>query len=83
MGFQQPEAWGVWSAEDPARITLQREVSGRVRLILVSKGFGNQAQALQVQMGDMTKTVQLGAEPTTFQLEYDLRRRSRLLSSGE
>ena len=73
IGFQQPESWGVWSAEDPAKIILPREVRGRFSLILVSRALSKeQPQALQVQMDNDIKTVLLRADPATFRLDYDL-----------
>ena len=72
IGFQQPESWGVWSAEDPARITLPREVRGRFSIVLVGNALGKELQALQVQMDNSVQTIQLRAEPTTIHLDYDL-----------
>jgi hypothetical protein len=39
---------------------------------LSSNVFGKEQQALQVQVGDSVKTILLRAQPTTFQLDYDL-----------
>jgi len=72
IGFQQPESWGVWSAEDPARIVLSREVRGRFTLHLAGSALGKEPQVLQVQMDKSVKTVVLRAEPTTSQLDFDL-----------
>jgi phosphoglycerol transferase len=72
IGFQAPESWGVWSAEDPAKILLPREVRGRFHLVLVSNVLGKERQSLQVQMDNSVKTIVLGAEPTTSQLDFDL-----------
>jgi hypothetical protein len=66
-------AWGVWSAEGAARIVLPTEVRGSCSLLLAGKIFGNQKpQTLQVQIGDILKSVTLGAESTIFQLDYSL-----------
>jgi phosphoglycerol transferase len=72
IGFQPPESWGTWSAEDPAKIVVPRELRGRLSLVLVGNALGKEAQALQVQMDNSVKTIQLHAEPTTFELNYDL-----------
>ena len=72
IGFQQPESWGVWSAEDPARITLPREVRGRFSIVLVGSVLGKSPQVLQVQIGESVKTVLLRAEQTALQLDFDL-----------
>jgi phosphoglycerol transferase len=72
IGFQQPESWGVWSAEDPAKLVLAREVRGRIRILFTGNVLGKERQTLQVQMGDGVKTVQLRAEPTTSELNFDL-----------
>jgi phosphoglycerol transferase len=72
IGFQQPESWGVWSAEDPAKIVLPREVRGRFSVVLVGNALGKEPQTLRVEMDNSIKTVQLRAEPTTIYLDYDL-----------
>ncbi len=72
IGFLAPESWGVWSAEDPARITLQRGVSGRFSIALVGNALGKEPQTLQVQMDNTVQTIQLRAEPTTSELDFDL-----------
>ncbi len=72
IGFQQPESWGVWSAEDPARITLPREVRGRFSIVLVGNALGKEPQTLQVYMDNSVQTIQFRAEPTTSQLDFDL-----------
>ena len=73
IGFQQPESWGVWSAEEAAKIVLPAEVRGNISVIFAGNILGNQKpQTLQVQIGDSIKTLTLGAEPTTFQLDYAL-----------
>ena len=78
IGFQPPEPWGVWSAEDPARIMLQQEVRGRFSILLVSYLLGNNpSQTLQMQINDKVKTIQLRGEPASFKLEYDLQSPAR------
>jgi len=73
IGFQQPESWGVWSTEEAAKIVLPSELRGNISVILAGNILGNQKpQTLQVQIGDSLKSVTLGAEPTTFQLDYAL-----------
>jgi hypothetical protein len=72
IGFEQPESWGVWSAEDPARVTLPREVRGRFSIVLVGNALGKDPQGLRVEMDNSIKTIQLRGEPTKFQLDYDL-----------
>jgi hypothetical protein len=73
IGFQQPESWGVWSAEEAAKIVLPVEVRGSFGLILAGNILGNQKpQTLKVQIGDSIKSVTLGAEPATFHLDYAL-----------
>jgi phosphoglycerol transferase len=73
IGFQQPEQWGVWSAEEAAKIVLPAEVRGSFRLILAGNILGNQKpQTLQVQIGDSLKSVTLGDEPAIFQLDFAL-----------
>jgi len=72
IGFQPPESWGVWSAEDPARIVLSRQVHGRFTLRLAGSVLGKDPQVLQVQMGNGVKTIPLSAEQTTSQLDFDL-----------
>jgi hypothetical protein len=60
VGFQQPESWGVWSAEEGAKIVLPAEVRGSFSLLLAGNIFGNQKpQTLQVQIGDILKSVTL------------------------
>ena len=73
IGFQEPESWGVWSAEEPAKIALPAEVRGSFSLLFAGNILGNQKpQMLRVQIGDSIKTVTLGAESNTFKLDYDL-----------
>jgi len=72
IGFQQPESWGIWSAEDPAKIVLSREVRGRFTLHLTGRVLGKESPALQVQMDKSVKTIQLRAEPTKLELDFDL-----------
>jgi phosphoglycerol transferase len=72
IGFQPPEPWGIWSAEDPAKIVLSREVRGRFTLHLTGSVLGKESQALQVQMDKSVQTIQLRAEPTTSELDFDL-----------
>jgi hypothetical protein len=73
IGFHQAESWGVWSAEEAAKIALPAEVRGSLSLILAGNILGNQKpQTLQVQIGDSIRSVTLGAEPATFQLDYAL-----------
>lgn len=57
---------GGWSAADPAKILLPREVRGRFRLVLVSN-VRKEPRALQVQMDNSIKTIVLRAEQNTFQ----------------
>jgi hypothetical protein len=73
IGFQQPESWGVWSAEEAAKIVLPSEVRGSFSMLFAGNILGNQKpQTLQVQIGDSIKSVTLGDQPTTSQLDYDL-----------
>ena len=72
IGFQSPESWGIWSAEDPAKLVLAREVRGRFTLHLAGRILGKDPQVLQVQMDKSVKTVLLRAEITTSQLDFDL-----------
>jgi len=72
IGFQQPESWGVWSAEDPTKIMLPREVRGRFSIVLVGNALAKEPQTLRVQMDNSVQTIQLGAEPATIHLDYDL-----------
>jgi hypothetical protein len=52
---------------------LPAEVRGSFSLFLAGNILGNQKpQTLQVQIGDILKSVTLGAEPSTFQLDYNL-----------
>jgi phosphoglycerol transferase len=71
-GFEQPEPWGMWSIEDPAKIVLSRPVSGRFSARLVGNALGKDPQTLQVQMNNIVKTLQLRGDPATYQLDYDL-----------
>jgi len=72
IGFQSPESWGIWSAEDPAKLVLSREVQGRFILRLAGSVLGKKPQVLQVQMGNSVKPIRLSAEQTTSQLDFDL-----------
>jgi phosphoglycerol transferase len=72
LGFQPPESWGVWSAADPAKIALSQEVRGSFKILFTGNVLGKESQTLQVQMGDSVKTVQLSAEQTKSELDFDL-----------
>ena len=79
IGFQQPESWGIWSAEDPAKIVLSREMRGHFTIFLTGNALGTAPQTLDVQMGNIVKGVQLRAEPTTFRIDYDLESPARAI----
>lgn len=84
-GFQEPENWGVWSKQDPAKIKLEQAISGRLTLDFTAYTMNDhRAHDVTVTLDHQRAKVTLLPDvPHTFSLTYNLSRPAQeILLSG-
>jgi hypothetical protein len=72
FGFNPPEPWGAWTADDDAIILLPYRIQGRVHLRFRSWVLAKEKQLVALTMGDVETTFQPGNDPVEFNLPLSL-----------
>lgn len=73
IGFNTPEAWGAWTATNPAYIRLPAFVGGRLTLKLRAWTVPqNLSVPLRVEVGRQAVKLQLTSKPQSYEIHLDV-----------
>jgi hypothetical protein len=72
FGFNPPEPWGAWTADDDAIILLPYRIQGTVHLRFRSWVLAKEKQTVALTIGDVETTFQPGNAPVEFNLPVSL-----------
>ncbi len=72
FGFNTPEPWGAWTADDDAIILLPYQIQGSCLLKIPLLGRAKESGSVVLTLGDATLTLQPDTTPAEFNLPVSL-----------